>query len=242
MSTFNLINGDFYSELLKLQDFSIDLIFCDLPYNMIAAEWDKEIKLDFLFNQYERILKNTGTVALFACQPFTTYLINANIKNYRYSWYWIKNQSTNFFHAKSMPVRKVEEICIFYKGLYYPQMTTGHQPTNSAIGSYPGNAYYGNKKRNYKGGVTTRFPTNVLNFKCVNNYKRIHVSEKPVDLCEYIIKTYTKVDDTVLDHCCGSGSCGEAAINVKRNFIGIERNEDMFLKSQKRLIKKQDIL
>jgi site-specific DNA-methyltransferase (adenine-specific) len=192
---------------------------------MTAPKWDEHIDMNELWVQYNRIIKKDGTIALFASQPFTTKLITSNEKDFRYCWYWLKNQGTNFFHAKRMPIRKVEEVCIFKKGSYYPQITDGHVPTNSAKVCSNGKAYHGENKRNYEGGNTTRFPTNIL---CVDNYSRLHSSEKPVELLEYLIRTYTNEEESVLDNCAGSGSTGVAAINTKRKFILIEKDDNYF--------------
>lgn len=218
-----------------ISDNSVDMILCDLPFGMTAPLWDQQIDSELLWKEYNRICKKVSTVALFSCQPFTTKLIGSNEKDFRYCWYWIKNQGTNFFHAKRMPIRKVEEICIFKRGKYNPQITDGHVPTNSAKGCSNGKAYHGTNKRNYEGGKTTRYPTNILEFNCVDNYSRIHSSEKPVDLCEYLIKTYTDENDLILDNCSGSGASLVAAIQTKRNFIGIEISEEYYEKSKKRI-------
>ena len=138
-----------------------------------------------------------------------------------------------------MPIRKIEEICIFKKGKYYPQITDGHVPTNSAKGCSNGKAYHGINKRDYEGGKTTRLPNNILEFKCVDNYSRLHSSEKPVDLLEYLIKTYTDENDTVLDNTMGSCSTGIASINLNRNFIGIELEQEFFDISINRVNEKQ---
>lgn len=223
-----LIHGDCIEEMVKLNSGTVDLILCDLPFNLTAPEWDRQISFEKLWQQYNRLIKKDGVIALFATQPFTTRLINSNEKKFRYCWYWIKNQGTNFFHAKRMPIRKVEEICIFGGKRYYPQVTDGHVPTNSAKGKSDGKAYFGINRRNEEGGKTTRFPTNILEFKCVDNYSRLHSAEKPVDLCEYLIKTYTLEGEVVLDNCMGSGTTGVAAKNTNRKFIGIEKDEKYF--------------
>ena len=218
-----IYNEDCLVGMNKIKDHTIDLILCDLPYGFTAPKWDQHIDMVELWKQYNRIIKKNGTIALFASQPFTTKIISSNEKDFRYCWYWLKNQGTNFFHAKRMPIRKIEEICIFKKGKYYPQITDGHIPTNSAKGCSNGKAYHGTNTRDYEGGKTTRFPTNILEFKCVDNYSRLHSSEKPVDLLEYLIKTYTDENDLVLDNTMGSCSTGIACINTDRNFIGIEK-------------------
>lgn len=231
-----LYNGNCLEEMKKISDNTVDFICCDPPYGMIAPKWDSIIDSKLLWEQYHRIIKKDGTIALFASQPFTTKLISSNEKDFRYVWYWIKNQGTNFFHAKRMPIRKVEEIVIFKKGKYYPQISEGHEPTNSAKGCSNGQAYHGVNKRDYEGGKTTRYPTNMLEFKCVNNYSRIHSSQKPVELLEYLIKTYTDENDIVLDNAMGSGTTGVACKNLNRQFIGIESDQEIFKLAEERII------
>ncbi len=235
---FNQITcGDCLKIMKDIPDKTIDTVLCDLPYNMTAPSWDTNINIDELWTQYNRIIKKVGVVVLFASQPFTTKLISSNEKSFRYCWYWLKNQGTNFFHAKHMPIRKVEEICVFGRGKYNPQITDGHLPTNSAKGTSDGKAYFGVNTRDCNGGKTTRFPTNILEYKCVDNYSRLHSTEKPVDLCEYLIKTYTDEGDLVLDNCIGSGSTAVAAVKCKRNFIGIEIEPEYCEIARKRLTK-----
>lgn len=223
-----LIHGDCLEKMKDIPDKSIDMILCDLPYGLTAPVWDSIIDMSALWTAYHRIIKTKGAIVLFASQPFTTKLISSNEKQFKYCWYWVKNQGTNFFHAKRMPIRKIEEICVFNSVIYFPQHTTGHIPTNSAKGCSNGKAYHGTNKRDYVGGKTERYPTNILEFKCVDNYSRLHSSEKPVALLEYLIKTYTLEGETVLDNCMGSGSTGVACINTKRNFIGIEKDDKYF--------------
>lgn len=235
MPKIELIQGDCLEKMKDIPDRSVDLILCDLPYGTTAPVWDKHIDIVQLWIQYNRIISKNGTIVLFASQPFTTMLISSNQNSFRYCWYWLKNQGTNFFHAKRMPIRKVEEICVFKKGKYYPQITDGHIPTNSAKGCSKGKAYHGTNIRDYEGKKTTRFPTNILDFKCVDNYSRLHSAEKPVDLLEYLIKTYTDDGDTVLDNCMGSGSTGVACKNLSRSFIGIELDLEYFKIAEKRI-------
>lgn len=230
-----VVHGDCLEVMQNMPNQCVDMVLCDLPYGMTAPKWDERINMEKLWKEYRRVLKKNGSVLLFACQPFTTKLISSNETDFRYCWYWLKNQGTNFFHAKRMPIRKIEEICVFGKGKYNPQITDGHMPTNSAKGCSNGKAYHGTNKRDYEGGKTTRFPVNVLEFKCVDNYSRVHSSEKPVDLCEYLIKTYTDEGDLVLDNCAGSGSTGVACINTKRKFVGIELDQDFCLLANKRM-------
>jgi len=229
--------GDCLELMGKIEDKSVDLILCDPPFGVTACKWDSVLPFDKLWNQYDRIIKDNGAILIFSSQPFTTSLISSNQKNFRYCWYWIKNQGTNFFHAKRMPIRKIEEICVFYKkpSIYNPQFSEGHIPTNSAKGCSNGEIYHGTNTRNYEGGSTVRYPTNILEFKCVDNYSKVHPNQKPEDLLEYLIKTYTNEGDLVLDNCMGSGSTGVACKNISRRFIGIEKEEKYFKVSEERI-------
>lgn len=219
-----IILGDYLEELKKIEDKSIDFIFIDPPYGVTANKWDNIISFDQMWKEFNRISQENAVTAIFSAQPFTTKLIHSNIDKFKYCWYWRKNQGTNFFHAQRMPIRKMEDICIFGGKTYYPQITDGHVPTNSAKGKSYGKTYHGINKREYKGGITTRYPDNILTFNCVDNYSRLHSSQKPLDLCEYIIKTYTKENDTVLDCFAGSGTTLLAAKNTNRKYIGIDNN------------------
>lgn len=220
-----IILGDCIELMKDIPNNSIDFILIDPPYGLTASKWDIVIPFELLWTEFNRIGKVGYVAAVFGCQPFTTKVISSNVKNFKYCWYWNKNQGTNFLNVKRMPIRKVEEVSIFGGKTYHPQITSGHTPTNSAKGCSNGEVYHGSNKRNYQGGVTTRFPDNILSFKCVNNYYRQHPNQKPVNLLEYLIKTYTNENDLVLDCFAGSGSTLVAAKNVKRNFIGIEKEE-----------------
>lgn len=236
----DLMNGDCLELMKTIPDKSVDLILTDPPFGITAPKWDSIIPFNLLWDEFKRIGKDGHVVAMFSSQPFTTYMIQSNIKQFKYCWYWNKNQGTNFFHATKMPIRKVEEICIFGGKLYNPQITEGHPPTNSAKGCSNGKAYHGKNTRDDEGGKTTRFPDNILNFKCVDNYSRLHSSEKPVQLLEYLIKTYSNENETVLDFTMGSGSTGVACLNTSRNFIGIELDDNYFKIASDRINKRQN--
>lgn len=223
-----VLHGDCLKLLSSLPAQSVDFICIDPPYGITAPKWDSIVPFDKLWTEFNRIGKKGHVTAIFGCQPFTTKVISSNIEQFKYCWYWNKNQGTNFFHAKRMPIRKVEEISIFGGKTYYPQITDGHIPTNSAKGCSNGKAYFGTSTRNYEGGKTTRFPDNILNFKCVDNYSRVHSSQKPVELLEYLIRTYTNENDIVLDCFAGSGSTLVAAKNMKRQYIGIEKEKEYY--------------
>ncbi|MFA6199151.1 MAG: DNA methyltransferase [Bacteroidales bacterium] len=230
-----LILGDCIEVLKTIPDNSVDFVLTDPPYGVTASKWDKIVTFDFLWSEFDRIGKKDYVAAIFGAQPFTTKLIGSNIKKFKYCWYWNKNQGTNFFHAKRMPIRKVEEICIFGGKKYNPQITDGHIPTNSAKGCSNGNIYHGDNKRDYVGGQTTRYPTNILEYKCVDNYSRIHPNQKPIDLLEFLIHTYTDENDVVLDCFAGSGSTLVSAKKLNRTYIGIEKEEKYFNLINKRL-------
>jgi len=231
----DLRHGDCLEVMKELKDGSIDLILTDPPYGMTAPTWDSVVPFDCLWKEYRRILKPDGVSVVFGSQPFTTNLIASNKKEFKYCWYWLKNQGTNFFHAKRMPIRKVEEICVFGGKTYYPQISEGHPPTQAARGCSNGKTYHGTNIRDYEGGKTTRYPVNILEFPCVNNYKRIHSSEKPIGLLEYLIRTYTQESDLVLDPFAGSGSTLVACNNLNRRCIGIELDDEYYKKAQERL-------
>jgi site-specific DNA-methyltransferase (adenine-specific) len=220
--------GDCLELMGNIPDESVDLILIDPPYGMTAPKWDSIVSFDLLWENFQRIGKNGFVTLIFGSQPFTTKVISSNIKEFKYCWYWNKNQGTNFFHAKRMPIRKVEEICVFGGKTYYPQISEGHVPTQSAKGCSNGKAYHGTNVRDYEGGKTTRYPTNILDFPCVDNYSRVHSSEKPIPLLEYLIKTYTKENELVLDCFAGSGSTLVASKNLNRQFIGIEKEKEYY--------------
>ena len=225
-----LLQGDCLELMKDIPAGSVDLILCDPPYGTTDCSWDSVLPFDQLWEQYDRILKPDGVVVLFSAQPFTTKLIHSNSKNFRYCWYWLKNQPTGFTYARYQPMRKVEDICVFYRkhGTYNPQ---GIQKILNAKPK---------RKREPKGDhiyhmdtlskeYTPRFtnwPKNVLQFNTERGY---HPTQKPVPLLEYLVKTYTNEGDTVLDNCMGSGSTGVAVKRVGgRHFIGIEQNKDYF--------------
>lgn len=218
--------GDAIEKMASLPDKSVSAIITDPPYGITAAKWDSLVDWSSFWTHAERIC--TGSVVVFTSQPFTIPLIASNIGNFRYWWVWKKNFSTNFHHAKRMPLRNTEEICVFYKGTYNPQKTLGHKPTQSAIGSSNGALYHGESRRNYTGGNTDRYPTTVLEFNAVDPKQRLHPSQKPVKLMEYLVRTYTDVGQVVLDPFMGSASTGIACANMKRGFFGVERDFEYF--------------
>ena len=232
-----LLRGDCLELMSGIPDGSVDMILCDLPYGTTACKWDSVIPFEPLWENYKRIIKSDGAIVLTASQPFTTLLIASNMKMFKYCWVWEKNFSTNFLHAKRQPLRKHEDVVIFYTkpGKYYPIKTTGNKPTQSAVGSSSGKLWHGENKRNYSGGDTTRFPTSIVKIDALDPKKRHHPTQKPVALMEYMIRTYTNEGETVLDNCMGSGTTGVACINTGRKFIGIEKDDKYFEISEQRI-------
>ena len=213
-----IYNEDCLEGMKRIPDKSIDMILCDLPYGTTACKWDSIIPFEPLWEQYERIIKDNGAIVLTASQPFTTVLINSNIKRFRYSWIWEKEQGVNFLMAKKQPLKVHEDICVFSKKqtVYNPQMTEG-KPYISGKGD--SGEVTGRVKKVQTKNNGTRYPKSVIQFKRETG---LHPTQKPVELFEYLIKTYTNEGETVLDNCMGSGTTAIACINTNRNYIGFE--------------------
>jgi len=220
---------------------SVDMVLCDLPYGITARnKWDKVISPNDLWEAYNRVCKPSSAIVLFAAQPFASLLIASNTKQFRYDWVWEKNKSTGFLNAPKMPLRKHEHLLVFYRKspTYNPQKSTGHSPVHKFVKNTSDGNNYGETKIGVKGGGSTeRYPTSILKFPVINNDDpdKFHPTQKPVDLCEYLIKTYTNEGDTVLDNCMGSGTTGIASIRTNRGFIGIERDKKYFTKACRRI-------
>ena len=224
-------------ELIK-EDIKVDAVICDPPYGSTACKWDVIIPFDDMWERLNKLTKPEGAIVLFGNGIFSSNLKISNIKNYKYDWIWIKNIKTNFQHAHRQPLRQYETINVFYRKqcTYNPQKTYGHTPTQKATKSTNGNLLYQTKERPaYEGGSTERFPSNILYYDVVDIKKRMHPTQKPVDLLEYLIRTYTNEGELVLDFTMGSGSTGVACLNTNRRFIGIELDEKYFNIAIKRL-------
>lgn len=232
-----LINGECIEEMKKLEDKSIDMILCDLPYGTTACKWDTVIPFDKLWEQYNRIIKDNGAIVLFGSEPFSSKLRISNEKYFRYDIIWEKPRILNFMAVKKQIGKCHETISIFYKKqpTYNPQYSTGEPYTRRALirkkweGVASEQAYkpaYNNK--------TTRYPRSIQKFNNVNTNKS-HPTQKPIELLEWLIKTYTNEGETILDNTMGSGSTGVAAKNTNRHFIGIELDEDYFNIAKKRI-------
>lgn len=235
---------DCLDAMKKLEDESVDMILCDLPYGVLNkknkdAQWDSIIPFDKLWEQYERIIKPNGAIVLFGSGMFTAKLMLSNPKLWRYNLIWQKGgRVTGFLNAKKMPLREHEDIVVFYKQqpTYNPQMVYDPEHKNHSRGKQLGkqtNRCYGSTHPVPDLITDYKYPKSILNFK--KPHPAIHPTQKPVELCEWLIKTYTNEGDTVLDNTMGSGTTGIAAKRTGRRFIGIENNEEYFLMAVSRI-------
>jgi len=214
-----IYNEDCLEGMKRIADKSVDMILCDLPYAVTANQWDSIIPFDSLWEQYERVISENGAIVLTAQQPFTSSLINSNPKLFKHEWIWVKSKPTGHMNAKRMPMRKHESVLVFSKKspTYHPQ---GLKKTNKLI-KRTDHGNYGEGAGKASVQKFTGYPNTILNFNNVMK-KQLHPTQKPVELFEYLIKTYTNEGETVLDNCIGSGTTAIACINTNRNFIGFE--------------------
>lgn len=241
-----IYNEDCLEGMKRIPDGSVDCIVCDLPYGTTKNQWDSVIPLDELWLQYKRVIKENGAIVLFSQMPFTAILACSNLEMLKYEIVWQKKHATGFLNSKFAPMKIHENILVFSKSsacfvkdkaqamLYNPQMTQGHKPyvcKNNGIKS---------KNYDYKhfSSCTTvsngdRFPTDLVCFE--KDKEKIHPTQKPVALIQYLIRTYSNEGDTILDNCMGSGTTAIAAIREKRNFIGFELNKEYYDKACKRI-------
>lgn len=220
--------GDCLDLMLDLPDKSIDLILVDLPYGTTQNKWDSIIPLDRLWIEYKRIRKDNTAMVFTAAQPFSSILVCSNLKEFKYDWVWKKPKGTGHLNAKKQPMRDKEDILVFYKSqpTYNPQFTKGapykdkagkdHTKKTSMTESYGNYTNYREENNGF------RYPKQVLEFGVVER-GTLHPTQKPLDLMEYLMKTYSNEGDLVLDNAAGSGVTGEAAMNLKRNFILMEK-------------------
>ena len=246
MSNVELYQGDCLEIMKNITDKSVDLILCDLPYGTTACKWDTIIPFDLLWQQYDRIIKDSGAILLFGKQPFTTDLINSNRKLFKYELIWEKDKPTNFALANKQPMCYHENILMFYKKqpVYNKQMVEregkGTWRYNFDIShenrTIQGtNRKYCGKKDKSNYDIKYKNPKSILYFDTGKRQQSQHPTQKPVALLEYLIKTYTNENDLVLDNCMGSGSTGVACKNTNRNFIGIELDENYFKIAKERI-------
>lgn len=230
-----VIEGDCLDVMNEIPSKSIDMILCDLPYGTTQNRWDSVIDLDLLWKQYKRIIKDNGAIVLTSQGLFTAKLIMSNEKWFKYKIVWEKSKATNFLNAKKQPLRKHEDICVFYKKqpIYNPQMRKG-EPYNKGIRKNQLTGSYGNFCPVEVKSDGERYPTDIVYFKTAESEGEVfHSTQKPVELGRYLIRTFTNEGDIVLDNTCGSGSFLVAAVLENRRFIGIEKNEDVQLYKNK---------
>lgn len=230
MSKVELFHGDCLEIMKNIADKSIDMILCDLPYGATACKWDNVIPFESLWEQYNRVIKDNGATVLFGSEPFSSYLRMSNIKNYKYDWIWNKKKSGNIFLAKYQPMKIHENIMIFGKGTvsYYPIMIKRDKIKKSK--NYgTGETMRGSRKKEEKLYIyDKKNPVSIIEFSNALQKGKMHPTQKPVSLLEYLLKTYTNEGETVLDNCMGSGSTGVACVRNNRNFIGMELEEKYF--------------
>ena len=225
-----LYKGDCLKIMKDIPDKSIDMILCDLPYGTTACKWDTVIPFEPLWEQYNRIIKDNGAIVLFGSEPFSSVLRMSNIKNYKYDLKWQKDQGSDFMLAKKKPLKDYEDIAVFYKKqpTYNPQMRDGFKEWTKKDS---GNNIIGHLDKQEKAQIkqsigNKRYPISILKFNRIRN--GLHPTQKPVELLEWLIKTYTNENEVVLDNAMGSGSTGEACLRTNRNFIGIEQDDKYF--------------
>ena len=236
--------GDCLELMKSIPDKSIDMILCDLPYGTTACKWDTRIPLEPLWEQYKRIIKKNGAIVLTASQPFTSVLVMSNIEWFRYEWIWHKNLGGGFATCNQRPMKRHENLLVFYqrRPIYNPQYQEYNESTKIRFknGDKVNRAKQFRKSTNQiNAGLSLRgfssfdfkrgkYPESVQYFKSehIANFNRLHPTQKPVALFEYLIKTYTNEGDLVLDNCAGSGTTGIACKNLKRSYILIEKDEN----------------
>ena len=234
---YKLLQGDCLKLMKNIPDKSVDMVLCDLPFGTTMNKWDSVIDFDELWTAYKRIIKNNGAIVLFGQGLFTAELACSNKEMFRYRLVWEKTKAGGFLNARRMPLQAHEDISVFYKKLptYNPQMETGKPYVKRAVTNGDGGCY-GKFDRVGQTNINngTRFPRSVLRFSN-DNHNSIHKTQKPVQLLEYLIRTYTNEGETVLDNCMGSGSTGVACVNTNLDFIGIELDKNYFEIAKERI-------
>ncbi len=226
-----LFEGDCLEYMNEIPDGSVDMVLCDLPYGITQNQWDCYISLDRLWEQYNRVIKPNGVIVLTSNGIFTAKLILSQPKIFKYKWVWEKSKATNFLNAKKQPLRKHEDVCVFYRRqpTYHPQMTQG-EPYDKGVRKNQLSGNYGDFGPVHVTSEGERYPTDIIYVKTAESEGTVlHPTQKPIELGRYLIRTYTNQGDIVLDNTFGSGSFLVAALMEGRNFIGIEKNENVAL-------------
>lgn len=232
-------NMDCFDGMAQIDDHSIDMILCDPPYGKTQCPWDMVIPAEPMWEEFKRITKERSPILIFGMEPFSSYLRVSNIKMYKYDWIWDKVSSPSFLNAKKQPMRCHELISVFYRKQckYHPQMTKGHDPVNTYTKHKGDGDCYGKTKTGISGGGSTeRYPRSIQVFSKDTQKCAIHPTQKPVALCEYLIRTYTDPGDLVLDSTAGSCTTGVACANTGRRFIGFEKDGEIYRKGKERLM------
>ena len=232
-----LFEGDCLEIMKRFPDNSVDMVLCDLPYGTTQNKWDSVIDLDLLWKEYGRIVKPNGAIVLTSQGIFTAKLILSNERDFKYKIVWEKSKPTNFLNAKKQPLRKYEDICVFYKKqpTYNPQMKQG-EPYNKGVRKNQLTGSYGDFKPQLVKSDGERYPTDVIYFKTAESEGDVlHPTQKPVELGRYLIKTYTNENDLILDNTFGSGSFLVSAALENRRFCGIEQNQNATLFKNKHI-------
>lgn len=238
-----LYNEECFECMKRIEDKTVDMVLCDLPYGITKNDWDKPLDIQKLWSEYDRICKDNAVIVLTAVNPFSAQLIASNIKNFKYDLVWEKTAATNHLNAKRMPLRSHENILIFYKkpGTYNPQKTFGHKPTNKYTKNQNDGTNYGKTKIGISGGGSTeRYPRSVLKFSSDKQKCSIHPTQKPLALFEWLIKTYSNENDLILDNCSGSATTAVACLKNNRNFICIEKDAYYHKKASERIKNLED--
>lgn len=239
MAEIELYLGDCLDVLPGLSG-PFDAIIADLPYGTTACKWDTVIPFAPLWEQYKRLIKPRGAIVLFGSQPFTSALVMSNLEWFKYAWVWHKNNSAGFATVNYRPFMVTEDICVFSKNghAYYPQIETRGKPRLK--GGYSKSECYGLTPSKSKSKSNTYYPKNLLQqFGNAKQSGKVHPTQKPVALLEYLIRTYTNEGETVLDNCFGSCTTGIACLNTGRNFVGIEKEPEYFKIGQERIRQRQ---
>ena len=234
-----LFLGDCLEIMSTIEPKSVSMVLCDLPYGITSNKWDSIIPFDELWQNYDRVCKENAVIALFASQPFSSAIVMSNPKMFKHEWIWIKNRGSNFANTVREPMKEHEHILIFSKGkwTYNKQM---QERTGGGLSRVQYNLdnrvaksdNYQKFTKSNKNQGELRVPSSWQKFNCEVG---LHPTQKPVSLCEYLIKTYTNEGDLVLDNCMGSGTTGVACKNLHRDFIGIEKEEKYFEIAKKRI-------
>lgn len=240
--TFDLRHGDCLELMAGIPDGSVDMILCDLPYGTTACKWDTVIPFEPLWAHYRRVAKRNAAIVLTASQPFTAALVMSNPSEFRYCWVWEKPKASNFLLARKQPLKAHEDIAVFCQQAtpYFPQMAQGEPYFRGGIKTIHDNPEVANTIPGYHSHIRQsvdgkRFPRTVQKFTTAEREGRLHPTQKPVALMEYLVRTYTREGETVLDNCMGSGTTGVACANTGRQFIGIEREPKYFEIARERI-------